>query len=1363
MPRWNGGVIGAANNPSAISAKGVWSLAEVTKAIRAGNWPVPTGNGDPYFQYNSMLLPGQGTNGAQNNTFLDSSTNNFTITRNGNTTQGTFTPFSQAAGYWSTYFDGSGDYLSVPWNATAFDFGTGNFTMEAWVCIPVLGDMAIWSTYDYQGGPGEFGAYFVVASTGAVAFGQFAGGSSQQNASSAAGVVKAGQWTHVAAVRNGNTLTMYANGVAVATNASFTYSVSFVSSQFVMANNDGVYSTPCFISNFRIVKGVAVYTGTFTPPTTPLAATQSSGTNISAITGTQTSLLIEQSNRFVDNSTYAATVTVGGNPQVTPFEPFGAPTSAYSASTVGGSGYFDGTGDYLASAGTINWSSNTNITINFWAYPTSLNGSGATVYGFLGTSHANADGYTLVYVYGDGKLGVGISGTNEIASAAGVIKANTWSYISIVRNGSTTTLYVNGTSVASNTTGVWSNNSATLWIGYTGGTYFTGYLSGLSVILGTATAPSGVPTEPPTNITNTNTLLNFTNAGIIDNAEKNDLETVGNAQISTSQYKWGTSSMYFDGTGDWLIVDGGSPNYIFGTGDFTIEMWINPSTVSPSYQGIWDSRTADPTVTPHITLASGAPVWWVSGAARITGPTLSASTWYHLAVSRTGGSTKMFVNGNQVGSTYADTNNYTSRSLPTIGVNFDGLYPFTGYLQDLRITKGYARYPYNFTAPTAALPLFYQAAATPSSDPYFEYTTLLLPGNGTNGAQNNTFLDSSTNAFTITRNGNTTQGTFTPFSQTGWSNYFDGTGDWLEASVSPISGYSGDLTIECWFYLTGTPSGTAYNTSYYILGAGTLNANAGLDFAIGSTEIWFNQNDYASRTLAGAYTAVPGVWNHVAVTRSGSSWTMWLNGVAIKTATSSTACATVSTASIGRCEPTGGEASGYMNGYISNLRIVKSAVYTAAFTPPTAALTAITNTSLLTCQSNRFIDNSSNAYTVTRYGDTSVQAFSPFNPTASYSTSTVGGSGYFDGSGDYLSVSNNALIATGDFTMEAWCYTTRNNAYQGVISSGDSSNTAGARIVQGNTGNVEFWVNGQANSSTALPINQWNHVAIVRSGSGSNNISCYLNGTRVAQLTQTSTTSNNTVVVGRYYNNGTDQYHWLGYISDARFVVGSAVYSGATYTVPTAPLTAITNTQLLLSGTNGGITDATAKNDLETVGGASISTTVSKFGGSSMYFDGSGDYLSVPHSALQNMAGGDITIECWVYVSAKSNCTFFAKGSGASNWEYFLGYDGTTLSLFYNGNTSVTMTDTISLNTWTHVAMSRYGSSLMVFINGVRAVNATYSGTTTYTNPLGVGAAIPLAGSGYVMNGYIQDFRITKGIARYTTNFTPPATAFLTL
>jgi hypothetical protein len=97
-------------------------------------------------------------------------------------------------------------------------------------------------------------------------------------------------------------------------------------------------------------------------------------------------------------------------------------------------------------------------------------------------------------------------------------------------------------------------------------------------------------------------------------------------------------------------------------------------------------------------------------------------------------------------------------------------------------------------------------------DEFFNRVTLLLPGDGTNGAQNNTFLDSSTNNFTITRNGNTTQGTFSPFSQTGWSNYFDGSGDYLSmpTASSPIA--NEDFTIECWYYPISRPAN--YPTIY---------------------------------------------------------------------------------------------------------------------------------------------------------------------------------------------------------------------------------------------------------------------------------------------------------------------------------------------------------------------------------------------------------------------------------------------------------------------------------------------------------------------------------------------------------------------
>ena len=93
---------------------------------------------NPPFNLVSLLLHGDGTNGAQNNTFVDSSTNNFTITRTGNVAQGTFSPFSLADGQWSNYFDGTSAYETVATNSV-FTYGTNDFTIECWFYLGKIG------------------------------------------------------------------------------------------------------------------------------------------------------------------------------------------------------------------------------------------------------------------------------------------------------------------------------------------------------------------------------------------------------------------------------------------------------------------------------------------------------------------------------------------------------------------------------------------------------------------------------------------------------------------------------------------------------------------------------------------------------------------------------------------------------------------------------------------------------------------------------------------------------------------------------------------------------------------------------------------------------------------------------------------------------------------------------------------------------------------------------------------------------------------------------------------------------------------------------------------------------------------------
>jgi hypothetical protein len=165
--------------------------------------------------------------------------------------------------------------------------------------------------------------------------------------------------------------------------------------------------------------------------------------------------------------------------------------------------------------------------------------------------------------------------------------------------------------------------------------------------------------------------------------------------------------MLFDGTGDYLVSNSDANNYAFGSGDFTIEFWLRLANTG-SQQIIYDSRPASTQgLYPTIYCASTGEIrYFVNSADRITGSTLSTSVWYHIALARSGTSTKLFVDGTQVGSTYTDTTVYINGTQrPLIGASgFTLSEALNGYIDDLRITKGVARYTANFTPPAAAFP-----------------------------------------------------------------------------------------------------------------------------------------------------------------------------------------------------------------------------------------------------------------------------------------------------------------------------------------------------------------------------------------------------------------------------------------------------------------------------------------------------------------------------------------------------------------------------------------------------------------------------------------------------------------------------------
>jgi hypothetical protein len=665
------------------------------------------------------------------------------------------------------------------------------------------------------------------------------------------------------------------------------------------------------------------------------------------------------------------------------------------------------------------------------------------------------------------------------------------------------------------------------------------------------------------------------------------------------------------------------------------------------------------------------------------------------------------------------------------------------------------------------------AAVVSATDTFFRYVTLLLNTTSTNGAQNNTFLDSSTNNFSITRNGDTTQGSFNPYMPSGyWSGFFDGTGDYLTAPSNTnlsLSTSATDFTIEAWVNPNSfggavttilalwpqTPTGR----DQYILATDTM----------GALSFYWAPFNTASVFITGG-TLQRFTWAHIAVTRSGNTFRLFLNGTQVASGTSTGTAGSDDLTSIGRYGDgaTGASSTSYWNGYISNARIVKgTAVYTSAFTPPTAPLTAITNTSLLCLQDNRFIDRSTNAFAITVNGDTRISKFAPFNPPASYSPASYGGSGYFDGNGDELNAGSNAAFSfgTGAYTVECWVFLTAavSATHQPFFVSNSATN--GFAFWNENGANqlqiASSGVGGVVTSATTLTANIWNHIVAVRSGTGANQTAIFVNGTRVAN----GTDATNWTVTGPLKVGGITaaNFYLTGYQSNVRVVKGTAVYdpTQTTLTVPTTPLTAITNTSLLLNFTNAGIFDAATINNGQTVGNAQVSTTQAKWSPTSMSFDGTGDNLTTIDKPELRIGTGDFTIEGWVYLNATGVAYgLVSKGTATTGWSVNV-TSGNKLQFSYTA-TQLTGATSLASGTWYYFAVVRSGTAsgnLRVILDG--ATDATSAGAVNdnfnQTNVLYVGADRV---AGAVLNGYLQDVRITNGYARTTST---PTAAFPTL
>ena len=631
---------------------------------------------DPYRGSVALHLTGNGPAGGQNNTFTDSSVNNLAFTRNGSTTQGSFSPFpfnnnvayNPSVNGASAYFNGSTDYIYTGSNSV-FNVGSNNVTVEAWVYLTAFNQGAspyistIWSL----DGSGTNNTFFYVYRTGSIAVGI----NGVNEIASATGVITLNNWYHTAVVRNGSTTTVYVNGVSVASNTTSVWANTGSRPFYVGSNpQSAYYYLTGYISSVRFLMNAVVYTAAFTPTNRPF--------------GTLTNNLITFSEDFT-NAYWTQTrinVTPGAG-----IAPDGTPT----AQQISGQSQA-----YAYPRRILTVSATTAYTLSVYAKAGSL-----TNFRIWPTDNVSANWYADVNLL-TGAYTVGnANATNPTCTTTNV--GNGWWRVSL-------TLTTTSSTTLTADIGYLSNGGGDVGSVFTSSQYI--YLWGAQ--LEQASSASNYTPTPANYSTAPSLLLNFANAAIVDSTGANDIVTIGSATV-TSSSKYGSGALTFNGTTDRLEISGPSaqssgsaglyglaPSLIPGTKDFTVEYWLNTRTGNDNYHRIVSSSNG--AFSGGTFCMRHQPGSFLFSGQLSYSTDFTLNTWTHVAYTRQGATGRGFINGRQVG-ICTDSTNYTE-AIQYVGSFYSagaGEY-FSGQLDDVRITMGVARYQSDFTPPARALP-----------------------------------------------------------------------------------------------------------------------------------------------------------------------------------------------------------------------------------------------------------------------------------------------------------------------------------------------------------------------------------------------------------------------------------------------------------------------------------------------------------------------------------------------------------------------------------------------------------------------------------------------------------------------------------
>ena len=497
---------------------------------------------------------------------------------------------------------------------------------------------------------------------------------------------------------------------------------------------------------------------------------------------------------------------------------------------------------------------------------------------------------------------------------------------------------------------------------------------------------------------NSQDVSNIINAGTTNKATTDN----GSVRSSLVKSNFYGGSYLFDGSDDY-ISSPYSSDFDFGSGAFTVECWVN-TTQSGNYPGLvnrwqnantqcWDLRA---TTTDK---GNRATFIYNDGSVKFldSGRTVNDGKWHHIAAQRSGNTLSFYVDGVEtVSESYSGTINQGSDTELRIGYN-DTTY-FNGYVNDVRIYKGVAKYNSTFT-PASANPDV--VLDSPSG----------VSGGGklakvTDGA---VMFDGPTNGASIA---------------TGYLSI-------PAANTSDFNFGTGDFTWEGYFYGSDWTGGSS-NDDQYVVNHEPTAGDDGSGLFVDGGQSYYYSNKASSRFIITGPILENERWYHIAAVRASGTLTMYVNGISVGSASYSD---TYSDAifTLGRNENNN---KNQFRGFISNFRVLNSALYTSNFTPPAAPLTNVTNTKLLCCQSK----TSSTAAAVTpgaivANGDTPPSFFNPFNTddntvvgkAMGYATLNplIGGATLSNGNLDYTTTAKTATstigVTSGKYYAEVNC------------------------------------------------------------------------------------------------------------------------------------------------------------------------------------------------------------------------------------------------------------------------------------------------------------------------------------------------------